>query len=66
MKKILGAKRAKIGPEIRFFAIFSYVWFIIIPLNCIDDSVEQRLTTSNSKTHEKNLGDPELGPKLGF
>ena len=60
------AKWAKIGPQIRFFVIFSKVWSISIPGNCIRDSLEDCLTTRRGKTHGKNSGGLKLGPKLYF
>ena len=49
------------------FLQFSQVWFISFPWYCIHDSLQQCLTCSTNKIHEKNLGDPNLfqGSKIG-
>ena len=49
------------------FLQFSQVWFISFPWYCIHDSLQQCLTCSRNKIHEKNLGDPNLfkGAKIG-
>ena len=50
----------KIGPKIRFFCHFfkfSCLFSHLIPQS---DSLEQFLTTSRGKTHEKNFGRPNF------
>ena len=71
MKKLfldqIWAKWAKIGPRIRmvFWHFFKFVLLVFQEI-VLDDSQEHFLTTSRGKTHEKILGRPKLGPKLGF
>ena len=67
-KKFLGSKfgsnSPKSGTDLGFLP-FSQVWYISFPFTCIDDSLEQSLINSRSKTHKK-IGGPNFGPKLGF
>ena len=57
------AKEAKIGPQ-NCFLPFSQVWFFSFSLNCIDDSLEQCVTTSGGKAREIKSGG--WGAKLVF
>ena len=61
-----GPKGPKPVPKLVFLQ-FSQVWFISFPWYCIHDSLQQCLTCSRNKIHEKNFGDPNLlqGPKIG-
>ena len=68
----IGPNGPKSGPKWGFL-LFSWVWIILFPWNCINDNLLQWLTSSRGKTHEKkNWGPkfgsdlPRLGPKLGF
>ena len=67
MKKCLGPKfgpkRPKLGPKISFLP-FSQVWFFSFSLNCIDDSLEQCVTTSGGKARQIKSGG--WGAKLVF
>ena len=46
-----------------FFWHFLKFGSLVFPQIAQDDSLEQCLTTSRGKTHEKNFGHPKLGPK---
>ena len=46
------------------FSLFSQAWFTSFPGNCIDVSLDQYLTSRGKK--KKKMGNPKLGPKLGF
>ena len=56
----LGQNGPKPGPKLVFLP-FSQVSFISFLLIAYDDSLEHCLTTSRDKTHQKNLGGPNLG-----
>ena len=45
---------------------FSQVLIISYPLNCIDDTLEQCLTTSRGKNHGKKMWGSKSVPKLFF
>ena len=61
----------KLGPTLGFLP-FSQVWSLVFLELAYNDSLQQCLTSSTCKIHEKILGPkfgskgPKLGPKLGF
>ena len=59
------AKWAKIRPKIGFFGHFLKSGQLVFLEIAKDDSLEHCLTTNRDKTHGKNFGGPNLGPKLG-
>ena len=68
MKKKLGSKFSgvKIGPKTMFFYHFlKFSWLVFLEIT-YSGSLQQHLTCSRGKVHEKKFGDPNLGLILCF
>ena len=68
MKKKLGSKFSgvKIGPKTMFFYHFLKFSLLVFLEITYSGSLQQHLTCSRGKVHEKKFGDPNLGLILCF